>query len=129
MGPKTALSMLFGAILGGRVLLLCVGRQVVRVSMLLHGERSGELSATVSCTVSSHCTHSAYQQTQFKHAWRAGFGILGPHARSQGWAPGPISDWKNGATGWILWISLAIMLGDSLTSLSLLIISSAKCSK
>lgn len=59
----------------------------------------------------------------------AGFGILGPYARGQGWAPGPISDWKNGATGWILWISLAIMLGDSLTSLSLLIISSAKCSR
>ena len=59
----------------------------------------------------------------------AGFGILGPYARGQGWAPGPITDWKTGATGWILWISLAIMLGDSLTSLSLLIISSAKCSK
>ena len=59
----------------------------------------------------------------------AGFGILGPYARGQGWAPGPIGDWKNGATGWILWISLAIMLGDSLTSLSLLIISSAKCSR
>lgn len=53
--------------------------------------------------------------------------MLGPYARSQGWAPGPISDWKIGATGWILWISLAIMLGDSLTSLSLLIISSARC--
>ena len=50
--------------------------------------------------------------------------MLGPVARHQGWAPGPIGDWKNGATGWVLWISLAIMLGDSLTSLSLLLISS-----
>ena len=38
-------------------------------------------------------------------------------------------DWKTGATGWILWVSLAIMLGDSLTSLSLLVISSTKCTK
>ena len=51
-------------------------------------------------------------------------------AKSQGWAPGPIGDWRTGATGWILWVSLAIMLGDSLTSLSLLIISSAaSCNK
>ena len=40
---------------------------------------------------------------------------LGP-----GWAPGAVSDWQTGASGWILWVSLAIMLGDSLTSLSLL---------
>ena len=37
-----------------------------------------------------------------------------------GWAPGAVSDWQTGASGWILWVSLAIMLGDSLTSLSLL---------
>ncbi|KAL3133453.1 OPT superfamily [Trebouxia sp. C0009 RCD-2024] len=53
-----------------------------------------------------------------------GYGVLGPVARHKGWAPGPIGDWKNGATGWVLWISLAIMLGDSLTSLSLLLITS-----
>ncbi|BDA51281.1 Putative oligopeptide transporter YGL114W [Coccomyxa sp. Obi] len=58
-----------------------------------------------------------------------GYGILGPYARARGWAPGAIMDWKTGATGWILWVSLAIMLGDSLTSLSLLVISSTKCSK
>lgn len=53
-----------------------------------------------------------------------GYGILGPMARRKGWAPGAITDWKDGATGWILWVSLAIMLGDSLTSLSLLLIRS-----
>lgn len=58
-----------------------------------------------------------------------GYGILGPYARAQGWAPGAITDWRTGATGWILWVSLAIMLGDSLTSLSLLVITSTKCSK
>lgn len=58
-----------------------------------------------------------------------GYGVLGPYARSKGWAPGPIGDWKDGATGWILWVSLAIMLGDSLTSLSLLVVSSVSCGK
>ena len=52
--------------------------------------------------------------------------MLGPMARAQGWAPGPIGDWRTGATGWILWVSLAIMLGDSLTSLSLLIITPSR---
>eukprot|EP00891_Asterochloris_glomerata_P000998 jgi/Astpho2/998/fgenesh1_pg.00016_%23_158_t len=55
----------------------------------------------------------------------AGYGILGPFARRKGWAPGSIGDWKSGATGWILWVSLAIMLGDSLTSLALLLGQSA----
>ena len=52
--------------------------------------------------------------------WPAGFGILGPYARSKGWAPGAITDWQTGASGWILWVSLAIMVGDSVTSLGLL---------
>eukprot|EP00210_Caulerpa_lentillifera_P008048 g7685.t1 len=49
-----------------------------------------------------------------------GFGILGPLAKSQSWAPGEISSLDSGATGWVLWVSLAIMLGESLTSLALL---------
>lgn len=53
-----------------------------------------------------------------------GYGILGPYSRQQGYAPGPIGDIRTGATGWILWISLAIMLGDSLTSFSTLIVTS-----
>ena len=56
----------------------------------------------------------------------AGFGILGPYARARGWAPGAITDWQTGATGWILWVSLAIMLGDSITSLGLLSLSSTR---
>jgi hypothetical protein len=79
-----------------------------------------------------------------------GFGILGPYARSQGWAPGPIGSWRTGATGWVpfllhmrmlmmltpacwspacrwvLWVSLAIMLGDSVTSLTLLVVTSSR---
>ena len=45
-----------------------------------------------------------------------------------GWAPGAVGNWETGASGWILWVSLAIMLGDSLTSLSLLLATSFQSS-
>ncbi|OLY80022.1 putative oligopeptide transporter [Smittium mucronatum] len=51
-----------------------------------------------------------------------GWGILSPLAKLRGWAPGPVSDWKDGSRGWILWISLAIMISESLTSLFILVI-------
>lgn len=50
-----------------------------------------------------------------------GYGILGPVARRAGWAPGPIGDWETGAAGWVMWVSLAIMLTDALTSLGVLV--------
>ncbi|KAJ4360567.1 OPT super [Didymosphaeria variabile] len=46
-----------------------------------------------------------------------GWGILSPLAKQRGWAPGPVSDWTDGSKGWIVWISLAIMLADSLVNL------------
>jgi len=49
-----------------------------------------------------------------------GWGILAPMARAEGWAAGPIQDVGTGARGWLLWVSLAIMLADSAVSLSLL---------
>jgi OPT family oligopeptide transporter len=51
-----------------------------------------------------------------------GWGILSPLAQHEGWAPGPVSDWTNGSKGWIVWISLAIMLADSLVSLGWLLL-------
>ncbi|KAF2626275.1 oligopeptide transporter-like protein [Macroventuria anomochaeta] len=51
-----------------------------------------------------------------------GWGILSPLAKHKGWAPGPVSDWTHGSKGWIVWISLAIMLADSLVSLGWLVI-------
>jgi len=51
-----------------------------------------------------------------------GWGILSPLAKRRGWAPGPIDDWTTGSKGWIVWISLAIMLADSLVSLGWLIL-------
>lgn len=51
-----------------------------------------------------------------------GYGVLGPIARHAGWAPGPIGDWETGAAGWVMWVSLSIMLTDALASLSVLVV-------
>ena len=51
-----------------------------------------------------------------------GWGILSPIAKHHGWAPGPVGEWSSGSKGWIVWVSLAIMLADSLISLSWLIL-------
>ncbi|KAJ2522965.1 OPT super, partial [Coemansia sp. RSA 2049] len=48
-----------------------------------------------------------------------GWGMLSPLAKNEGWAPGPVSDWKDGSRGWILWISLAVMISESVVSLGL----------
>lgn len=46
-----------------------------------------------------------------------GWAVLSPLAKKKGWAPGPVKDWEHGSKGWIVWISLAIMLADSLVNL------------
>ena len=51
-----------------------------------------------------------------------GWGVLSPLAKSKGWAPGPVEDWTTGSQGWIIWVSLAIMLVDSLISLGWLVL-------
>ncbi|KAH8698565.1 putative oligopeptide transporter, OPT family [Talaromyces proteolyticus] len=50
-----------------------------------------------------------------------GWAILSPIAKNKGWAPGPVGDWENGSKGWIIWVSLAIMLADSIINLGWLI--------
>ena len=52
-----------------------------------------------------------------------GWGILSPLANKKRWAPGPVADWETGSKGWIVWISLAIMLADSVVSLGYIIFS------
>lgn len=54
------------------------------------------------------------------------WGILSPIAKHQGWAPGLVNDWKSGSRGWIVWISLAIMLADSIVSITLLTLDTVK---
>ncbi|KAK3068677.1 OPT super [Teratosphaeriaceae sp. CCFEE 6253] len=51
-----------------------------------------------------------------------GWAILSPVAKHQGWAPGDVGDWEKGSKGWIVWVSLAIMLADALVSLGWLIL-------
>lgn len=50
-----------------------------------------------------------------------GWGILSPLAKSKGWAPGPVNNWETGSKGWIIWVSLAIMLADAVISLGYII--------
>lgn len=51
-----------------------------------------------------------------------GWGVLSPIAKSRGWATGPVGDWQTGSKGWIVWVSLAIMLADSVVSLGWLMV-------
>ncbi|ODV84394.1 hypothetical protein CANARDRAFT_8747 [[Candida] arabinofermentans NRRL YB-2248] len=51
-----------------------------------------------------------------------GWCILAPIAKHNSWAPGAVDDWKEGAEGWIMWISLSIMISDSIVSLLVLTI-------
>eukprot|EP01130_Rhizamoeba_saxonica_P001975 TRINITY_DN11794_c0_g1_i1.p1 TRINITY_DN11794_c0_g1~~TRINITY_DN11794_c0_g1_i1.p1 ORF type:complete len:666 (+),score=103.36 TRINITY_DN11794_c0_g1_i1:162-2159(+) len=55
-----------------------------------------------------------------------GWAILGPLAKTMEWAPGDIDSWENGAKGWILWVSLALMLADSTSSLLIVTFTSFK---
>lgn len=51
-----------------------------------------------------------------------GWAVLSPIAKYEGWATGPVSDWNTGSKGWIVWVSLAIMLADAIVSLGWLIL-------
>ncbi|KAG0174235.1 hypothetical protein DFQ30_005277 [Apophysomyces sp. BC1015] len=53
-----------------------------------------------------------------------GWGILSPMAYYAGWAPGPVSDWKTGSKGWILWVSLGVMVAESIVSLGIVMVRS-----
>ena len=51
-----------------------------------------------------------------------GWGVLSPVAKSNGWAPGEVNDWETGSKGWIVWVSLAIMLADAVVNLGWLVV-------
>lgn len=55
-----------------------------------------------------------------------GWGVLAPLAEHQRWATGPIDDWIHGAQGWILWISLSVMISDSLVLFLVVVARSAR---
>lgn len=51
-----------------------------------------------------------------------GWAVLSPLAKNRGWAPGPVDDWETGSKGWIVWVSLAIMLADAIVNLGWLVL-------
>ena len=51
-----------------------------------------------------------------------GWAVLSPIAKHHGWAPGPVDDWETGSKGWIVWVSLAIMLADAVVNLGWLVL-------
>lgn len=53
-----------------------------------------------------------------------GWGVLAPSVQYLGWAPGKIDDWVNGSQGWVLWISLSVMISDSLVSFCVVVATS-----
>lgn len=55
-----------------------------------------------------------------------GWAVLAPLAYIQGWAPGEFNDWKHGAQGWIIWVSLSAMVADSVVSFAVVTYRSIK---
>ena len=51
-----------------------------------------------------------------------GWAVLSPLAKNKGWADGPVDDWESGSKGWIVWVSLAIMLADAVVNLGWLLL-------
>lgn len=51
-----------------------------------------------------------------------GWAVLSPLAKYRGWASGDVGDWNTGSKGWIVWVSLAIMLADAIVSLGWLVL-------
>ncbi|OBT64484.1 hypothetical protein VE03_05370 [Pseudogymnoascus sp. 23342-1-I1] len=45
------------------------------------------------------------------------WGILSPYAKSKGWAPGDVDDWETGSRGWLIWISLACLMADTIVKM------------
>ncbi|KAG0333532.1 hypothetical protein BG000_009091 [Podila horticola] len=46
-----------------------------------------------------------------------GWGILSPIVTKKGWVTGPVSSSSTGARGWILWVSLGVMIAEAVVSL------------
>ena len=50
------------------------------------------------------------------------WGLVGPLVRQAGWTPGPIGDYDTGVQGWLVWFSLAVIFGESMASLLVVIV-------
>jgi hypothetical protein len=53
-----------------------------------------------------------------------GWGILSPIAKNKGWAPGPVDQWQDGSQGWLIWVALGLLLGDSIVGVGWILLRS-----
>lgn len=141
MGPKTAWSMMAGAVTGvwgcrglrgliaGPLFIMPGFTWIVAPSSTVlasfpfwtgGGRRTGAAHQSVRCFGCS-CRASAAAAAPHCHVAAAGWAVLGPLAKAKGWAPGPIKDVETGAAGWLMWFGLAILLGDCFSELALLL--------
>ncbi|KAF5683075.1 oligopeptide transporter [Fusarium denticulatum] len=51
-----------------------------------------------------------------------GWGILSPLAKYNGWAPGSVGEFDNGARGWILCVGMGLVLGDTFVALAWIVV-------
>lgn len=55
------------------------------------------------------------------------WGMLGPLAKSQGWIAGSENSWGSaGVHGWLLWVSIGLMLAESMTSGVMILVSECR---
>ena len=50
-----------------------------------------------------------------------GWALLGPLALGAGWVS-QIDSWESGAQGWVLWVAIALMLAEALTSFTIVVL-------
>ena len=55
--------------------------------------------------------------------------LVGPLIRQAGWAPGPVSDTNTGAAGWLVWFSLAVIFGESVASLGVVVVRTVRAAR
>ena len=51
-----------------------------------------------------------------------GWALLSPIVKTKDWAPGPVQDWKRGSQGWLIWVTLGVILGDSLVGICWIVV-------
>jgi OPT oligopeptide transporter protein len=128
MGPRTVLSMLAGALLGAAKCPFPPPLEVARVvgGQAVHRSDAQTVARAQTPLGVSSLRRRCRKQSGVAAGLGAGWAALGPYAAWKGWAPGDVADWETGAAGWVLWVSLAVMLGDSIASLSLLLVNAVQ---
>lgn len=51
-----------------------------------------------------------------------GWAVLSPLAKLNGWAPGPVRNWNSGSQGWIIWVGIGLVIGESVVELGWMVV-------